>query len=743
MLRPLKRLLHVKRILCLPLILIYIFSIQVLPVNATISLWVAKEPMPTPRGQSVVISGDDGLIYVIGGVDSISSTALATVEAYDHVTDSWVRKSPLPNATMGAAGAKSLDGTLYVISGSGPGQKSVQAYNPTMDTWTAKASIPTQVWGADATTGEDGKIYVIGGEEGENLVQIYNPNIDAWSYGSPMPTPRSELGVIKGKDNLIYAIGGYSSTEQTVQSTVEAYNPDTDTWHTREPLPEPRCHFATTLDPLGNIYIIGGSESYNSNTSPFHETVYSYDTSTNTWEIEEQISTARRELGGATVANKIFAIGGSNGSSIYLNLNEAAIIPDIKEPNADAGEDIEVIQSELVIFNGSRSTDDIGIANYTWTFIDVTRQRLTGVKPTYIFETAGIHPIMLNVTDWGGNWDTDNIMVIVRDIEAPVVNVYCDGLRIPYDLPPETYRVEPGTAITFYTSDSSEDIETYEWAFGDGSIGFGPSPSYTYLTKGDYKVLLTVKDSAGNTGYDRIRIRVMDKEESSITCSISPSDIVIGNSISISGSLRISNEIPSLSPSDANVTIQILGQEEFKREVILGVDSTFNDTFTPLAVGSWFVKAHWEGNATVKSSSSSDITLTVSKASSSISCSASTLIVNEEESITVFGTTTPTIPNAKIYVIYIGPEETNLNNTVLSDVDGTYSDSIIPAEKGVWRVSASWKGDVTMNGAVSNEVSFTVISAFRFPLETLISSIVIILVVALTGLYFIKPKNKS
>ena len=80
---------------------------------------MAKRVMPTPRGQSVTIAGDDGWIYVIGGVSIANGTALATVEAYDHVTDSWITMSSLPNATMGASGAKALDGTIYVISGSG------------------------------------------------------------------------------------------------------------------------------------------------------------------------------------------------------------------------------------------------------------------------------------------------------------------------------------------------------------------------------------------------------------------------------------------------------------------------------------------------------------------------------------------------------------------------------------------------------------------------------------------------
>jgi len=736
MLKAFKRLLPVNKEMWLLLILIYILTVQVLPVNATISSWVTKKPMPTPRGQSVVITGDDGLIYVIGGVNSDGANALATVEAYDHVADSWVTRSPLPKATIGAAGAKGLDGTIYVISGSGPGRESMQAYNPASDTWTEKAPIPTPIWGGGAAAGEDGRIYIIGGLGGTGLLQVYDPATDTWSNGSSTLTPRLELGVIRGEDGLIYAIGGYSLDEQKALSTVEAYDPATNTCYTKAPIPAPLCQFATTLGPLGKIYVIGGSVSFANNSAPYN-TAYSYNSSTDTWEDEEPLVEARRRLGGAAVANKIFAIGGVNGGAKYLDTNEAAIIPDTVKPVVDAGLDIEAGQGVPVVFDGSNSKDDIGIVNYTWTFMDAAPQNLTGVNPTYTFETVGKYNIMLNVTDWGGNWATDNVMVTVNDTEVPIADAYCDGFRILHS-PIETYRVEPGTAITFDASGSSDNVRIvhYLWDFGDGIMGTGITKSYTYIRAAEYIVTLTVRDSADNTGVDRIKIIVKEKAGSEISCSVTPSNISIGDSISVSGSL-------SPSVGDVNITLIYTTPqlEVFNREATLSVDSTFNDTFRPFSVGSWSVKAYWEGGATVKGSTSSEVAFTVSKASSSISCSSSTSTVKEGDSVTVLGTTTPPIPDAIVTLMYAGPEGTVLNRTLLTNADGAYSDKIFPSEKGLWRVKALREGDVTMEGAISNEVSFTVVGPLRIPLETLISSIVIIL--ALTGLYFIKPKNGS
>ncbi|MHA2052977.1 MAG: PKD domain-containing protein [Candidatus Hodarchaeales archaeon] len=46
-------------------------------------------------------------------------------------------------------------------------------------------------------------------------------------------------------------------------------------------------------------------------------------------------------------------------------------------------------EDEPVIFDGSRSYDNVGISNFTWTFEDAGLQVLKGVSPTYVFDTPG------------------------------------------------------------------------------------------------------------------------------------------------------------------------------------------------------------------------------------------------------------------------------------------------------------------------------------------------------------------
>lgn len=67
------------------------------------------------------------------------------------------------------------------------------------------------------------------------------------------------------------------------------------------------------------------------------------------------------------------------------------------------------------------------------------------------------------------------------------------------------YFGRPGRAITFdgtWSYDPDGTIVKYEWDFGDGTTGEGPTLSHTYEDEGVYTVTLTVTDDNGLTGSD-------------------------------------------------------------------------------------------------------------------------------------------------------------------------------------------------------------------------------------------------
>jgi PKD repeat protein len=101
------------------------------------------------------------------------------------------------------------------------------------------------------------------------------------------------------------------------------------------------------------------------------------------------------------------------------NWNSTAVkdvsITDNDDPVADAGPDQTAEEGTMVSFDGSGSTDNIGIVNYTWTFNDGVRNTTHyGVSPVHNFTVAGNYTITLTVFDAAGNNDMDTMVVTVN-----------------------------------------------------------------------------------------------------------------------------------------------------------------------------------------------------------------------------------------------------------------------------------------------------------------------------------------
>ena len=58
------------------------------------------------------------------------------------------------------------------------------------------------------------------------------------------------------------------------------------------------------------------------------------------------------------------------------------------------------------------------------------------------------------------------------------------------------------------SSDPDGSIASYQWAFGDGTSGSGPTPAKVYSTAGNFTATLTVTDNQGATGTATVPITV-------------------------------------------------------------------------------------------------------------------------------------------------------------------------------------------------------------------------------------------
>ena len=194
--------------------------------------------------------------------------------------------------------------------------------------------------------------------------------------------------------------------------------------------------------------------------------------------------------------------GNSDSDTLIASVGEAA---DETPPEADAGPDQDVFAGDPVAFEGSGSSDDIGVVLYSWNFGD--GDTAAGVRVTHSFDEAGVYTVTLEVSDAAGNTATDSLRVSVSE-------------REPADVTPPTAVAGPdqegvvGETMHFDGSGSTDDvgIESYLWSFGDETSAEGALVEHAYDEAGEYTVTLEVSDAAGNPGEDTLTVAISTVE---------------------------------------------------------------------------------------------------------------------------------------------------------------------------------------------------------------------------------------
>ena len=282
------------------LVFIVLLSIHIQAQNG----WTKKADLPTPRaGASACVYGDK--IYVIGGDNG--HTDLSVNEVYFPLTDNWETKQPMPTSRAYLLTGVVND-TIYAIGGGygGLGTDKNEAYDPVTDSWATKANLPYLWFGVYGDT-IDGNVFIMGGHFFRQDCFVYDPVIDQWTEKAPIP-PDGCKGTLSATayNGLIYTFGGVANYPNGPMSSVNMYNPKTDTWESRTSMPTPRFALRTLL-VNDKIYAIGGSQGSGNSLS----TLEVYDPVNDTWEILPDMPFKVSWFTGAVFNNKIYVFGGT------------------------------------------------------------------------------------------------------------------------------------------------------------------------------------------------------------------------------------------------------------------------------------------------------------------------------------------------------------------------------------------------------------------------------------------------
>jgi hypothetical protein len=182
-------------------------------------------------------------------------------------------------------------------------------------------------------------------------------------------------------------------------------------------------------------------------------------------------------------------------------VNFTLTVGDIEPPSADAGVDRDVYEDDLVIFNGSNSTDNVAIINFTWLFGDGAIG--FGPTPSHTYTKSGNYVVALTVKDVVENDDIDILDIIVRN-RPPVADAGPD------------FTVNEGELVYYNASNSSDtpsDINSLEylWDFNEDGVfkdNIGVNVSYTWYEPMNPTVYLRVVDDDGDYSEDSVNVVV-------------------------------------------------------------------------------------------------------------------------------------------------------------------------------------------------------------------------------------------
>lgn len=155
-------------------------------------------------------------------------------------------------------------------------------------------------------------------------------------------------------------------------------------------------------------------------------------------------------------------------------------------PVADAGDAVLAGVNDIVVFNGSRSSDEDGsVVYHHWNFAD--GDTASGLQVRHQFRASGTYVVKLTVKDNTGlpnNTDSDTLLVVINEPPMPVLDIPGWGTA--------------GKELQFKADKSFDrdgSITSYEWNFGNGKTGSGAVVSPVFDKPGSYEVTLTVKDN--------------------------------------------------------------------------------------------------------------------------------------------------------------------------------------------------------------------------------------------------------
>jgi len=452
--------------------------------------------------------GDD-MLYILGGRSG--DLTVGDIYQFDPSTGACAdtganMPNPISNYTVNLVndGTDDLLCTFGGRQGDGTQTLDVQCYNPATNSASVVTTLPAAwtgyVPGAQAVV--DNQVYIFGGFNPATAPYMtartdqYDPVSNTFTQVGDLSLARSYLfaGVV---DGVIYAFGGdtFDGANLVAQTKAEKMDPLVGTWDDAGVADLPTASgegqtFAfdssAPFDLAGQIIMAGGGQ-WPAETNA----ALSYDVAMDTYNTEfPDLVNARRNQAGAfvplcTPANDdglpgLWVFGGRQGVDTppYMPPEFYPLTCALEEPPV-ASFEAEPTEGCAPLEVSFTDTSSGIVEGWFWDFGDGIGTS-DQPDPTYPYDSPGTYTVTLTVTN---TWGSDSATGLITVFEPPVAAFSWTPTMIYTD------------TVVQFMDQSTGDVTSWLWDFGDGGDSDVQNPIHAYAMTGTYLVSLTVADA--------------------------------------------------------------------------------------------------------------------------------------------------------------------------------------------------------------------------------------------------------
>lgn len=399
------------------------------------------------------------------------------------------------------------------------------------------------------------------------------------------------------------------------------------------------------------------------------------------------------------------------------------------DPFATLDKALSMVNGEenlIVLTSGTHSTDHIFNVPYTCTVLGCGDPIITstdGLKFFRVYQNQSLNiqditlqhdtsSSLIENSNWINNNKTNNPLYVVLS-EAAGKTLTTITLSTDYS----TYTIGDTINITGTLKENEEDtglsnksvkIYVNNELIGAATTLTGGSFSKSITASASGTVIIravfeTDEDYAGSTGNASVTV---NKKTSTISFAADKASYDLGETISLTGTLK------SGTTNIGSASIEIYDGGTLLDTVTTLSNGTFSKTITAETVESKSFHAVYNGNATYESATSSNVNVTITKGTPTITLLSSSVSVTTGDSYIISGALLYNgtgVANASVK-LYQGQ---SVIDTLTTANDGTFSKTITSTAEGTFTYHVVFDATTTYTGVTSGNVTVTV-SALSF-----------------------------